>query len=206
MSNTLDMIERIKKSNMHEKLGGEQLTAQAAAQNGELEARKAAASKKLATTSQAPQQNAPTVRDGVGDTAAKLQANKGGGQDVVTGDGGGGGGGGDGTGPSTLEQTTNTGDLAGNIQKLGSTSSSSGAMNGAMQAGAASGGNPYAMAAGAVMGIMQSKENRQKAMQMVEQSKILEDKKAEERKQKAMGDLQSNIGTAFRSATKSVSF
>ena len=217
MSNVQDMINRIKKSNMHANLGGEQLTKGKAFPNAQphtgnnpianfvdritgtgTAARKAAAAKQLSKSTPSSSQ-----KDGVGDVAAKVQQSSSGKQDVVTGSGGGSRGGGQ---DNTVDNSDNLGNLQKGIQGLGSTNSMSGAANGAIQAGLASGGNPFAMAGGAIMGVIQSRENRKKAEQMVEATKFMEKQKAEQRKQKAMSQLQGNIGEAFRGATKSVSF
>ena len=206
-----NMIENIRKSKMHENVGGEQLTTQRAGDPGNrelheqkaktrMDIRKRAAVQKLGKSST---NQAPAVKEGVGDVASKIQQSKGGNETVK----------GDNTVDNSEKPSNKLGltgesasSLSSNIQALGSTNAGSGAMNGAMQAGMASGGNPFAMAGGAIMGVLQSKENREKAMQMVEAAKIKEQQQAESRKQDVMSQLQGNIGSAFRAATKSVSF
>lgn len=103
-----------------------------------------------------------------------------------------------------LKAGGDSGDLQKGISSLGSTDAAGGAMNGAIQAGMMSGGNPYAMAGGALMGLLQSRENKKKAQQMVEATKFIEKQKAEQRKEAAMEGLRGDIGKAFRGASKGV--
>lgn len=95
-------------------------------------------------------------------------------------------------------------DLSQGLSSIGSTSATSGAMDGAVQAGMMSGGNPYAMAGGALMGVLKSRENKKKAEALIKSQVIKEQQRAEERKEAAMGSLKSDIGKAFRGASKGV--
>ena len=95
-------------------------------------------------------------------------------------------------------------DLSQGLQSIGSTDAAGGAMNGAIQAGMMSGGNPYAMAGGALMGLLQSRENKKKAEALIRSQVIKEQQLAEQRKEAAIEGLRGDIGKAFRGASKGI--
>ena len=76
----------------------------------------------------------------------------------------------------------NASDLSKGISKLGSTDSGSGAINGAIQAGMMSQGNPFAMAGGALLGLLQARENRKRQEALIRSQVIKEQQLAEQEK------------------------
>ena len=94
--------------------------------------------------------------------------------------------------------------LSKGLTSIGSTDAGSGAMNGAIQAGMMSGGNPYAMAGGALMGLLQSRENRKRQEALIRSQVIKEQQLAEQRKEAAIEGLRGDIGKAFRGASKGI--
>ena len=95
-------------------------------------------------------------------------------------------------------------ELSQGLTSIGSTDAGSGAMNGAIQAGMMSGGNPYAMAGGALMGLLQSRENRKRQEALIRSQVIKEQQLAEQRKEAAIEGLRGDIGKAFRGASKGI--